>query len=1030
MKGFNLSAWALTHRSFVLFLMAVAVGAGAIAFGRLGRGEDPAFTFRTMVVSASWPGATLEETLNQVTERLERTLQEVPNIDFLRSQTTAGRVIIFVTLLGSTSPRDVPDAWYQTRKKIGDIRHTLPPGVVGPFFNDEFGDTVGIIYGFTADGFTHRELRDYVEGVRSRLLRVPDVSKIELIGTQDERIYIEFSSDTLSGLGLDRAALIAALQAQNLVRPAGAVETGQETLSVRVTGAFGSEQDIRDVTFAVGGRMIRLADIAEVRRATADPPQPMFRVNGEPAIGLAVAMRDGGDVLALGRNIHAAVAELTADLPVGIEARLVSDQPTIVDEAIGDFTASLWQAIVIILACSLLALGLRAGAVVALSIPLVLAIVFAVMLVAGIDLHRISLGALIIALALMVDDAMTMTDAMLRRRAAGDSLQEGAAYAYRTLALPMLTGTLVTIAGFLPIGFARSAAGEYTFSIFAVVGIALIVSWLVAVVFAPLLGLAVLPRQVKAAAPGQGGEGAVMRVYRRLLDAALRARWVTILVALGLFVAAVFALRLVPQQFFPSSDRLELTVELRLPQSASIQAMEAAAMRLDEILAADPDVERFSTYVGRGAVRFYLPLNVQLPNAFLAESVVIARDLPARKRLEERLHRTLQEEFPAAVGRVAPLELGPPVGWPVQYRIIGPDLDVVRGLALRLASVVAADPGVRDVNFDWMEPARQLRIHVDQEQARLLGLSSGAIASALASTATGASVTQLRDDIYLVDVVARATEAERVSIDSLRNLQVPIPGGRSVALSAFATFGYGQEQPLVWRRDRMPALTVQADVVPGTLPDVVMARLGPAVAALAAELPRGYRVEAGGIVEEGAKSRASVFAVVPVMLLVTLTLLMAQLQSFQRVAIVLSVVPLGLIGAVGALLAFGRPLGFVAILGILSLLGMVAKNAVILLGQIEIERAAGLPVREAVAEAAVSRFRPIVLTAVSTVLGMIPIAFTVFWGPMALAIMGGLLAATLLTLVFLPAVYFAWFGRAQAVQRPVGAEERATTGVP
>lgn len=1009
--GPNLSAWALSSRSFVLFLMAVAVVAGVVSFGRLGRGEDPAFTFRTMVVSAGWPGATLDETLSQVTERLERRLQEVPDLDFMRSQTTAGRTVIFVNLLGSAGPDAVSEAWYQVRKKIGDIRGTLPAGVVGPGFNDEFGDTFGVIYGFTAaDGFTHRELRDAVEDARSRLLTVPDVSKIELIGTQDERIFLEFSPEALAGLGLDRGALVAALAAQNVVLPAGVVQTGAEALSVRVSGSFRSEDDLREVTFAVGGRMVRLADIAEVRRGVVDPPQPIFRVNGRQAIGLAIAMRDGGDVLALGENVRAAMAGITADLPIGIEPTLVSDQPAIVDEAIGDFMESLWQAIVIILGCSLLALGLRAGAVVALAIPLVLAVTLAVMLTAGIDLHRISLGALIIALALMVDDAMTMTDSMLRRAALGETLPQAAAGSYASLSAPMLVGTLVTIAGFLPIGFAASSAGEYTFSIFAVVGIALLVSWLVAVLFAPLIALAVLPKGAPKT-DGPPREGAVLRGYKALLRAALTARWVTILVAAGLFAAALFAVRFVPQQFFPSSDRLELVVEMRLPQNASVQATEDLTARLDAILAADPDVERFSTYVGRGAIRFYLPLNAQLANPFLSETVVIARDLDARRRLEARLYDTIRERFPSVVSRISPLELGPPVGWPVQYRVTGPDLEGVRTQALRLAEVVAADVGARDVNFDWMEAARELRIRVDQEQARLLGLSSAAVAQSLASAASGAVVTQVRDDIYLVDVVARANDAERLSIDTLRNLQVPVAGGRAVSLSAFATFEYGQEQPIVWRRDRVPTLTVQADVVPGTLPDEVTTRLAPAVAAFAAGLPRGYRVETGGVVEESARSRASVLAVVPVMLLITLTLLMAQLRSFRRLAVVLAVIPLGLIGVVAALLLSGRPMGFVALLGILSLLGMIAKNAVILIDQIEIERAAGRPVREAVVEAAASRMRPIVLTAVSTVLGMIPIAFTVFWGPMAFAIMGGLLAATLLTLVFLPAMYLVWFGR-------------------
>lgn len=1002
MKPFNLSEWALNNRSIVVYLMIVAVLAGTLSFLRLGRAEDPVFTIRTMIVQANWPGASMEDTLNQVTERLERRLQETPNLNRLRSFTQPGQSLIYVDLLGSTPDAKVADTWYQVRKNIGDIRHTLPPGIQGPFFNDDFGDTFGIVYGFTADGFTHRELRDHVEEMRSELLKVPDVSRIELIGAQDERVFIEFSMEKLAGLGIDRNALIAALQAQNLISPAGTIEGGQERLLLRVSGSFESEDDIRATNFSLGNRILRLSDVAEVHRGYADPPQPMFRVNGREAIGLGISMRDGGDVLQLGRNIDAAARRVMADMPVGIEMHSVAEQPRTVELAIADFMGSLWQSIAIILVASFVSLGVRPGAIVALAIPLTLAIVFPIMQVAGIDLQRISLGALIIALALMVDDAMTTVDAMMNRLAAGDSKEAAGTYAFRALAFSMLTGTLVTIAGFVPVGFARSSAGEYTFSIFAVVTIALLVSWLVAVIFAPLLGVLIL----RPPKPGTSNEpGRLVRLYRSFLGGAIRWRWVTIAATVGLFALSVFGMRFVSQQFFPSSDRYELMVDLTLPQNASIRATDATAARLEAILSKDPDVERWSTNVGRGAIRFYLPLDVQPPNNFFAQLVVITKGLQSRDRLETRLEQVLLEQFPDVVGRVYPLELGPPVGWPIQYRVSGDDPDKVRDLAMNLAKVVAAHPSTRGTSFDWMEPARQLRVRVDQDEARRLGLSSAAVASALNAAISGTTVTQMRDGIYLINVVVRAVEAERMSVDALRTLQIPIPGGRTVSLSQFATFDYEQEYPIITRRNRIPTLTVQAYLPRGVLPNDVVDDLAPGIAAAVAALPLGYRIETGGIVEESADSLASVKAVVPMMLFIMLTVLIFHLRSFSRLFIVLSVVPLGLIGVVAALLLSSSPLGFVAILGVLSLMGMIAKNAVILVTQIEAERRAGRGVAEAALEASTSRFRPIMLTAISTVLGMIPITPTVFWGPMAFAIMGGLLGATILTLIFLPVLY-------------------------
>ena len=1014
MIGPNLSDWALKHRSFVVFAMIAIVIAGLSSYYRLGRNEDPAFTFRTMVVQAAWPGATLDDTLTQVTERLERKLQETKNLDFLRSYTSPGLTTIFVNLKGLTSSREVPDIWYQVRKNVSDIRRTLPQGVVGPGFNDDFGDTFGLIYAFTADGFSHRELRDYVEGMRSQLLQEQDVSKIEMLGAQDEQIYLEFSTSQLAGLGIDRNALIAALQAQNAVMPAGSIQTTDEKIRIRVTGAFGSETDLLNFNFPSNGRLIRLRDIAEMRRSLSDPPQPLFRVNGKPAIGLAIAMKDGGDILALGQNVRKAIDSGMANLPLGIDVTLVSNQPEVVKHAIGEFMTSLWQAIAIIMACSIVSLGLRPGAVVALSIPLTVAIIFPIMEFIGIDLQRISLGALIIALGLLVDDAMTTVDVMTSRMAAGDSKEKAATFAYDTLAFPMLTGSFVTAAGFVPIGFARSSAGEYTFSIFAVVSIALIVSWFVAVLFAPLLGVWLLkvPEKKQNDRPSR-----IMTGFRSLLVTAMRYRWITIAATLACFFVSLLALQLVPRQFFPASDRPELLVDLTLPQNASIFASDAAAKKLDAILEKDPDVASWSTYVGRGAIRFYLPLNVQLNNAFFAQAVVIAKDVAARERLHVRLEQKLAEEFPNVVSRVSPLELGPPVGWPVQYRVSGSDLSQTRAIALQLGAILGSNHNLRRVNYDWMAPARQVRVAVDQDQARLLGLSSQALSQSINAAMAGVPITQVRDDIYLVDVVVRAENQQRVSLDTLQSLQVPLPNGRTVPLSQVARFDFDQEYPLVWRRDRVPTLTVQADVIPGATPEAAVDSLAPPVAALQASLPKGYRIALGGTVEESAKSQASVFAMIPAMLFLMLLFLMAQLHSFTRLAIVLSLVPMGLIGIVGALLISGRPLGFVAILGILALMGMIARNAVILIEQIEAERAHGREVWDAIVEGAVSRFRPIMLTAISTVLGFIPIAPTVFWGPMAFAIMGGLFVATVLTLIVLPALYVIFF----RVQEPAPA---------
>jgi multidrug efflux pump len=1029
MNRFNLTEWAIKHRSLVIYFMLVVVVAGVGSYLRLGRSEDPNFTVKTMVVQVGWPGATVSDTLQQITDRLERKLQETPNLDYLKSYTTPGKATIFVYLKDSTPPGQVPDIWYQVRKKVYDIKSDLPQGIVGPGFNDEFGDTYGIVYGFTADGFTHRELRDQVDEVRKQLLELPDISKVDVLGAQDERIYVEFSTEQLAGLGIDRAALIAALDAQNAVTPQGVVQTGDEKILVRVSGAFQSEQDILAVNFAANNRMIRLGDIARVTRGPADPAQPIFRVNGKDGIGLAVAMRKGGDVLALGRNVERAMHEITANLPVGIEPTLIADQPVTVEHAVDDFMEALWEAIAIVLAVSLVALGLRAGAVVALSIPLVLAAVFVAMMGAGIDLQRISLGALIIALGLLVDDAMITVESMVTRLDRGDEKEQAATFAYSSTAFPRLAGTLVTIAAFVPIGFARSAAGEYTFSIFAVVAIALIASWCVAALFTPMLGVWIL-KKPKTAHPEQ--HGVVMRAFLRFLVLAMRVRWVTIVATLVLFAAAIYGMRFVPQQFFPASDRPELLVDLQLPENASIYATEDASARLDKLLKDNADVDHWSTYVGEGAVRFYLPLNVQLPNDFFAQAVVVTKGLKERERVKAKLEGLLAAEFPNAVGRVYPLELGPPVGWPLQYRVSGREPEKVRAIASHVAELVGSAPGAANVNYNWMEPGRTIRIRVDQDQARLLGLSSQELALAVNAVVSGVTATQVRSGIWLVDVLIRASAEQRTSLSTIRALQVPLPNGKTVPLSQIASVDYGQEYPILWRRDRLPTVTVQADLAPGTQAATVVQSLAPQIASLNAGLPGGYHVSVGGSAEESDKAQSSVAAVLPLMLVIMLTVLMFQLQRFSSMLLVLSVAPMGVIGVVAALLLADKPLGFVAILGVLALMGMIARNSVILINQIEADKAKGLHPWDAVIEATSHRVRPILLTASAAILGMIPIAPTVFWGPMAYAIMGGLAVATVLTLVFLPALYVAWFRieKPSIGDRPNATDETTLEGDP
>jgi multidrug efflux pump subunit AcrB len=1007
MKSFNLSRWALNHKSLVVYLMLVVACAGLLQYGQLGREEDPPFTIKTMVVKTFWPGAITLEIEQQITDRIEKKLEELPYLDYLRSYSKPGESVVFVTLKDATPASQIPDLWYQARKKVGDIKHTLPQGIQGPFFNDEFGDTYSLIFALTSDGFSHRELRDHAERVRGELRGAPDVAKIDLIGTQDEKIYLEFSTQQLAAMGLNIPQLIETLRAQNAIQPSGTVDAGDEKIAIRVSGQFTSEESLKTVNFRVNGRFFRLSDIANIRRAYVDPEQPMFRFNGKPAIGLAISMTKNANVLEFGEHIKERIAGLTANLPVGIESHLVADQPHVVEEAVGEFIKTLIEAIAIVLGVSFLALGWRPGIVVAIAIPLVLAITFVVMKLMGISLQRISLGALIIGLGLLVDDAMIAVEMMIKKLEEGCDKITAATFAYTSTAFPMLTGTLVTIAGFVPVGFAASGAGEYCFTLFAVVGTALIASWVVAVLFTPLTGVFILPDKLK----GHGHEPSrFARAFHSLLDRVLRVKYAVIAGTAVLFIAALASMQLVQQQFFPNSDRPELLVDLTLPEGSSINATQKVVDDLEKALNADPDIERWSFYVGSGAIRFYLPLDQQLANDFFAQAVVVTKGFKVRAGVQERIHAALQQpEFEQVLARVSPLELGPPVGWPLKFRVSGPDPTQVRDLAHGFASLLGKTPHARNIHFDWNEPSKVVRVEVDQDRARALGISSQSLSETINAVLSGTDVTQVRDSIYLIDIVARAVTEERAKLETLRSLMIGTTSGRSVPLAQVANISYGLEPPLIWRRHRLPTVTVQAETAAGVEAATVVRELASDIAAFKAKLPPGYDVVVGGTVEDSAKAEASVFAVFPIMLLLMLTILMVQLQSFQRLFLVLTTAPLALIGVAAALLVSGAPMGFVAMLGIVSLIGMVIRNSVILIDQIETEIANGRPAWDAVIVATEHRLRPILLTAAAAILGMIPIAPTVFWGPMAYAVIGGLAVATLLTLVFLPALYVAWF---------------------
>jgi len=1013
--GFNLSAWALRNRQIVLFLMLLLAIVGALSYTKLGQSEDPPFTFKAMVIRTNWPGATAEEVSRQVTERIEKKLMETGEYDRIVSFSRPGESQVTFIARDSMHSVDIPDLWYQVRKKVSDIRHTLPPGIQGPFFNDEFGTTFGNIYALTGEGFDYAVLKDYADRIQIQLQRVKDVGKVELLGLQDEKIWIELSNVKLATLGLPLAAVQQALEEQNAVSTAGFFETTSERLQLRVTGNFQTVDEIKSFPIRVGDRTFRISDVANVRRGFNDPPAPRMRFMGEDAIGLAVAMKDGGDILVLGKALEIEFSRIQKNLPAGMQLRKVSDQPAAVKTGVGEFVQVLVEALAIVLLVSFFSLGVRTGMVVALAIPLVLAMTFACMYYLGIGLHKISLGALVLALGLLVDDAIIAVEMMAIKMEQGFDRVKAASYAWTSTAFPMLTGTLITAAGFLPIATAQSGTGEYTRSIFEVVTIALLASWVAAVLFVPYLGEKLLPdlAKIHAAKHGAGqpdpyGTPFYQRV-RRSVEWCVSWRKTVITLTVVLFIGSIVLFRFVPQQFFPASGRLELMVDLKLAEGASLSNTADEVKRLEALLKDHAGIDNYVAYVGTGSPRFYLPLDQQLPAASFAQFVVLAKTIEERETLRTWLIATLNEQFPTLRSRVTRLENGPPVGYPVQFRVTGEHIEEVRALARKVAAKVRENPHVVNVHLDWEEPSKVVYLNIDQDRARALGVSTANLSKFLQSSLTGSSVSQYREDNELIEILLRGTLHERTELSLLPSLAVPTDNGRSVALSQIATLEYGFEEGVIWHRNRLPNVTVRADIYGKEQPATLVQQIMPTLDPIRAELPDGYLLDVGGTVEDSARGQNSVKAGVPLFIVVVLTLLMLQLRSFSRTVMVFLTAPLGLIGVTLFLLVFRQPFGFVAMLGTIALSGMIMRNSVILVDQIEQDIAAGLKPWQAIIEATVRRFRPIVLTALAAVLAMIPLSRSVFFGPMAVAIMGGLIVATALTLLFLPALYAAWF---------------------
>ena len=1013
MQRFNLSQWAITHRALVLFMIILLGGAGAYSYFNLGRAEDPSFTIKVMIVNVAWPGATASQMQTQVADKIEKKLQELPYLDRVESYSQPGVSFIQVLLTDKTPPAKVKDLWYQVRKKVGDIRGELPAGIVGPNFNDEYGDVYSALYMLSADGLGLADLKTRAEDIRQRLLRVPDVNKVDIVGERPQRIFIEFSHAKLATLGITPQQIFDSVARQNAIVSGGSVDTTADRINLRVTGAFSGVAAIAAVPVEAGGRTFRLGDIANVKRSYQDPATFIVREDGKPALGLGVSMQDGANIVALGRNLKQAMAAVTAELPVGIEVTQIADQPRIVEGSVSEFVETFVEALGIVLLVSFLSLGWRTGIVVALSVPLVLAIVMMVMYAAGLDLHRITLGALIIALGLLVDDAIIAIEMMVVKMEQGFDRARAATYAWTSTAFPMLTGTLVTAAGFLPVGFAKSSSGEYAGGIFWVVTLALVASWFVAVVFTPYLGLKLLPNLTKHGArenPDAIYDTRIYRALRRVIAGALKRRGTVVAVTVLMFVASVAGFRFVQQQFFPTSTRTELFFEMRLPEGTAIGVTDATAKQAERLVAGDPDVLTYTTYVGQGSPRFWLGLNPVLPNANFAQIVIVTKDTEGRERVKARLDRAIADgALPQARVRVDRFVFGPPVGFPVQFRVVGPDPMKVRAIAEDVRAVMAQNAKVVDPHLNWTEQEKSIRLEVDQDRARALGLTPQDVAQTLQTLLSGFTVTQYREGIEHIDVVARAVAAERLALDRLPELTIATRNGVAVPLSQIARLTYEYEEPILWRRNRDIVLTVRGDVVDNVQAPDVTNEVLPKLQGIKDALPYGYRIETGGSIEESVKANASLIAVFPVMAVVMLGLLMVQLQSFSRLALVFVTAPLGLIGATGALLISGRPFGFVALLGLIALAGMIMRNTVILVDQIDRDIEAGHARHRAIIDATVRRARPVALTAFAAILGMIPLAGSVFWGPMAITIMGGLLVATVLTLLVVPALYALWF---------------------
>ena len=1022
---FNISRWALEHPALTRYLMAVLLLVGVAAYFQLGQDEDPPFTFRAMVVQSFWPGATAQQMAEQVTDKVERTLQEVPYADKIRSYTKPGESLTIFQLKDSVSGKDVAGTWYQVRKKVADMRHTLPQGVIGPVFNDDFGDVFGTIYALSGDGYSAEELRQHAEGVRSKLLRVPDVAKVELFGVQPEKVFVELSQKTLAQMGVDISQLIAQLNAQNAVEGAGLLNSADGNVGIRVQGQFESLETLKALPIRVvnpqtgQASSLRLGDIASVTRGYAEPRGVTVRHQGREVVALGVAMAKGGDIVRLGKALRVVAERAAVDLPVGVELGQIQDQPRAVSRSVGEFVQVLIEAVVVVLAVSFISLGLHTkplridiwpGLVVGITIPLVLAITFVTMFYWGVGLHKISLGALIIALGLLVDDAIIAVEMMVRKLEEGHDKLHAATFAYEVTSMPMLTGTLITAVGFLPIALARSSVGEYTFAIFAVTAAALVISWFVSVYFVPYLGALLL--RTRPALPGEAHElfdSPFYTRFRGLVRWCVVHRWITIGATIGIFAVGIVGMGKVQQQFFPDSNRPEILVDLWLPEGSPIQLTESVAQRFEKRLLKEPELESVSIWVGSGVPRFYLPLDNVFPQSNVAQAILLPKSLKEREALRKRLPELLAAEFPEARARVKLLPNGPPVPYPVQFRVVGPDPKQLRNWADEVKTQVRANPHMRGVNDNWNESIKVLRLHVDQDKARALGVSSQSLAQASRTILSGMPVGQFREGDRLIEIVLRQPLEERRAITDLASAYVPTASGRSIPLSQIARHEFSFEPGVMWREGRQFAITVQGDVVDGMQGATVSGQIWPQLRAIQERMPVGYEIQIAGAVEESSKGQGSIVAGVPLMLFITFTLLMLQLQSFSRAMLVFLTGPLGIAGVAMALILLGRPFGFVAMLGVIALMGMIIRNSVILIDQIEQDRERGVPAWSAIVESAVRRFRPIVLTAAAAVLAMIPLSRSVFWGPMAVAIMGGLLVATALTLLALPAMYAAWF---------------------